>query len=177
MIITTIITTTSILLTFVIVRKAFFGVLKLLRILDVLLLLLLSLILLYCRCLYYYYSACYFCCRLVETICASGASPNQIEEGASPMHIVVGLKRKNVKQLTNILLQYGGDPNVEYVHIFIFVWEMCIFSLYLYRILYFSASKARCVDIHLKSQFLKVFNTKYLFFLHPVVTLTEDNQL
>ena len=176
MIIMTIITTTSILLTFVIVRKAFFGVLKLLRILDVLLLLL-SLILLYCRCLYYYNSACYFCCRLVETICASGASPNQIEEGASPMHIVVGLRRKNVKQLTNILLQYGGDPNVEYVHIFIFVWEMCIFSLYLYRILYFSASKARCVDIHLKSQFLKVFNTKYLFFLHPVVTLTEDNQL
>jgi len=51
--------------------------------------------------------------RLVETICASGASPNQLDDDASPMHIVVGLHVANVKQLTKILLQYGGDPNVE----------------------------------------------------------------
>jgi len=49
----------------------------------------------------------------VETICVSGASPNSLEDGASAMHIVVSMHISNALKLTKVLLQDGGDPNVE----------------------------------------------------------------
>ena len=51
--------------------------------------------------------------KLVETICVSGASPNSLEDGASAMHIVVGMhKNRSLEHGQGFAVNrklYGGD--------------------------------------------------------------------
>ena len=51
----------------------------------------------------------------MKELLESGASPNVVtRDGASPMHIVVGLPDATAcEKLTELLLLYGGDCNVR----------------------------------------------------------------
>ena len=52
-----------------------------------------------------------------EELLRQGANPNLVEfSGASAFHVAVGLDNLELSEdVTRLILQYGGDPNVRYV--------------------------------------------------------------